>query len=94
MMKRMLPLLVIGGITFSCLTCGYYDTNPRPAVRSKQERAGRPDAKMPHPDTEAVAVFEDSHSSSADLPEVIGSVLYHLVSQGYFSVESLSCCFD
>lgn len=82
-----------------------------------------------------LVVFEESHCSSADLPEVIGSIrieklvvhplgrgtirlgrkrsleavvvvqpstrevlpahlLYHLVSQGFFSVESLSCCFD
>jgi len=74
MMKRMLLLLVIGGINLSCVTYGYYDTNPQPAIHSRQEGTGRPDDEMPRPDMEVVEVFEGALSYSADLPEVIGSI--------------------
>ena len=74
MMKRMLLLLVIGGITLSCVTYGYYDTNPQPVIRSRQEGTERPDGETPEPVTEVVEVFPGLLSSSADCPEVIGSV--------------------
>ena len=54
MMKRMLLLLVIGGITLSCVTYGYYDTNPQPVIRSRQVGTGRPDGEAPEPVTEVI----------------------------------------
>jgi hypothetical protein len=75
MMKRMLMFLVIGGGTIvSCVTYGYYDTNPQPAIYNERERAGYPEGEMPQPDTGSVAVFEESLPSSADVPEAIGSI--------------------
>jgi hypothetical protein len=76
MMKRMLLLLVIGGITLSCVTYGYYDTNPMPAIHGKQEGTGLPDGETPRSDTEVVEVYDGALSSSSNLPVVVGSIRF------------------
>ena len=73
-MSRMLPLLLLSGITLSCVTYGYYDPNYQATIYGDQRGVLKGNGEIRYADSPGLDMTEVEAETIQQLPEVIGHI--------------------
>jgi hypothetical protein len=73
-MNRILPLLLLSGITLSCATYGYYDSNYQATIYVDQHGVAKSNGETRHVDSPVLDISEVEAATIEQLPEVVGHI--------------------